>query len=71
VAHRLFQPSLGSLQVKVLTGHKALNRYTQPLQLWWERDRNDLLDTSAADYGCRVRAALEQVREIEARGRGR
>jgi hypothetical protein len=24
--------------VKVLTGHKALSRYTQPLQLWWMID---------------------------------
>lgn len=57
-------------ETKVLTGHKALNRYTKPLELWWERDRNERLDTTAADYGCRVRAAMAQLDSIKVRRRG-
>ena len=61
--------SLEDYEHKVLTGHKAENRYSEsPLALFWERDRNDVLSPIAADYACRVRALIELAKEMEAKG---
>lgn len=50
-----------------MTGHKVLNRYVKPLHLFWERDRNERLDTTAADYSCKVKAAMAQLEMIKVR----
>ncbi len=57
--------SLEEYERKVLTGHLAENRYAQPLAVFWERDRNDLLSPIAADYACRVRALMELAQELD------
>lgn len=44
-----------------------LNRYVKPLHLFWERDRNERLDTTAADYSCKVKAAMAQLEMIKVR----
>jgi len=58
--------SLEDYERKVLTGHTAENRYAaQPLAIFWERDRNDLLSPIAADYTCHVRALMELAQELD------
>ena len=61
--------SLEDYEHKMLTGHAALNRYTKPLQIFWERDRNELYRPVAGDYACRVHALLEQIEEMKAEGK--
>lgn len=47
--------TLQDYETKMLTGHKVLDRYSKnPLGIWWERDRNDRLDESAAVFSCQV-----------------
>jgi hypothetical protein len=52
----------------VLTSLSA-GRYSTPLKIFWERDRNDVLSPIAADYACRVRALIELAKEMEERGK--
>ena len=63
--HRSPPRSLEDYERKVLTGHKAQSRYSQPLQLFWERDRNDVFSPIAADYACRVRALMGLAKAFE------
>ena len=47
----------------------AEDRYAEsPLALFWERDRNDVLSSIAADYACRVRASVKLAKEMEGEG---
>jgi len=57
--------SLQDYEVKVNTGHKVLNRYRNPFEIWWERDRNDRVDFSALIWHCPVLAAIDQFKAIK------
>lgn len=61
--------SLEDYEQKVLTGHKVHNRYARPLEIFWERDRNDALSPIAAEYGCRVQALMDLATEWERGGK--
>ena len=61
--------SLEDYEQKVLTGHKVHNRYARPLEIFWERDQNDVLSPIAAEYRCRVRAPMDLAMERERAGK--
>lgn len=43
-------------------------RYAEPLRIFWERDRNDVLSPIAADFACHVRALIDLAKAMEERG---
>lgn len=59
-----YSRSLEDYDLKIRTHYDGQARYAKdPLELFWERDRNEEFDDSASvRYACQVRALVEQLR---------